>query len=180
MIISHSRFSIPVVTVLVPVGLSSWRSLVRLPDYKSMAISIATCTYQMIFSSLSLSDNLVRAGFQSLQLVIADFLPAIPPSCVPSCVEVGGQYGLQTMDINISLTSIGILVRGHALLSTGFTCHRDHIPYSANFSRVINSNVFTDQLWTAKLVTSIYNTCWLYMVLVANVILVINRNENYP
>ena len=56
------------------------------------------------------SENLVRAGFQSLQLVIADFLPAIPPSCVPSCVEVGGQYGVQTMDINISLTSIGILV----------------------------------------------------------------------
>ena len=59
---------------------------------------------------VSSSENLVRAGFQSLQLVIADFLPAIPSSCVPICVEVGGQYGLQTMDINISLTSIGILV----------------------------------------------------------------------
>ena len=173
MIISHSRFSIPVVTVLVPVGLSSWRSLVRLLDYKSMAISIATCTYQMIFSSLSLSDNLVRAGFQSLQLVIADFLPAIPPSCVPSCVEVGGQYGLQTMDINISLTSIGILVRGH-YFQGGFPVVMIIYPIAGNFRGVLNFNVFTDQLWTAKLVTSIYNTCWLYMVLFANVILVIN------
>ena len=66
-------------------------------------------------TNCSASENLVRAGFQSLQLVITDFLPAIPPSCVPSCVEVGGQYGLQTMDINISLTSIGILVGAWSL-----------------------------------------------------------------
>ena len=59
---------------------------------------------------LSLSEALVRAGFQSLQLVIADFLPVIPPLCLPTCVEVVGQYGLQTVDINVSLTSIGLLV----------------------------------------------------------------------
>ena len=118
----HSRFSIPVVTVLVPAGLSSWRSLALLPDYKSkkfiasIELSIIPYLFRLSLSlSLSLpppcfSENLVRAGFQSLQLVITDFLPSIPPSCVPSCVEVGGQYGLQTMDINISLTSIGILV----------------------------------------------------------------------
>jgi len=53
----------------------------------------------------------VRSGFQSLQLLIADFLPAIPHSCLTVCVDMSGQYGLQTEDINISLTSIGLLVR---------------------------------------------------------------------
>ncbi len=52
----------------------------------------------------------MRNGFQSLQLVIADFLPAIPHSYVSSCVDMAGQYGIQTVDINISLTSIGLLV----------------------------------------------------------------------
>ena len=57
------------------------------------------------------SDNLVRAGFQSLQLVVADFLSFLPAVCLPFCLEVTGQYGLQGQDLNISLTSIGLLVR---------------------------------------------------------------------
>ena len=60
---------------------------------------------------LGCSEAVVRSGFQSLQLVIADFLPAIPHSCVTACVDMSGQYGLQIVDINISLTSIGLLVR---------------------------------------------------------------------
>lgn len=43
--------------------------------------------------------------------MITDFLPAIPHCYVSVCVDVSGQYGLQKVDINISLTSIGLLVR---------------------------------------------------------------------
>ena len=56
------------------------------------------------------SEVLVRAGFQSLQLVVADFLPHLPPSSLPITLEVLTRYGLQTVDINISLTSVGLLV----------------------------------------------------------------------
>jgi hypothetical protein len=42
--------------------------------------------------------------------VIADFLTAIPHTCLSVCVDMSGRYGLQTVDINISLTSIGLLV----------------------------------------------------------------------
>ena len=42
--------------------------------------------------------------------MIADFLTAIPHTCVSVCVDISGRYGLQTVDINISLTSIGLLV----------------------------------------------------------------------
>ena len=56
------------------------------------------------------SDVLVRSGFQSLQIIITDYLPSYPTVCVPTCVEVAGYYGLQAQDINVSLTSIGLLV----------------------------------------------------------------------
>ncbi len=68
------------------------------------------------------SEAVVRSGFQSLQLVTADFLPAIPHSCLSTCVDMSGQYGLQTVDINISLTSIGLLVSGWGK-GEGLECH---------------------------------------------------------
>ena len=53
---------------------------------------------------------LVRSGFQGLQLVVTDFLPSLPAMCLPVCVAVAGLYGVQNEDLNISLTSIGLLV----------------------------------------------------------------------
>ena len=52
----------------------------------------------------------MRTGFQSLQLIVTDYLQLLPPVCLPVCVDSIGQYGLQCQDINISLTSIGQLV----------------------------------------------------------------------
>ena len=74
------------------------------------------------------SEPVVRSGFQSLQLVIADFLPAIPHAYVSVCVDMSGQYGLQTVNINISLTSIGLLVRGIGGVVT------QHTSYITTFS----------------------------------------------
>ena len=65
------------------------------------------CNYYYI---LYCSESLVRSGFQSLQLIVTDFLPNLPSICLPLCLEVAGQYGLQSQDINISLTSIGHIV----------------------------------------------------------------------
>lgn len=52
----------------------------------------------------------MRAGFQSLQLIVTDYLPLLPSICLPLCLEVTGHYGLQGQDINISLSSIGHIV----------------------------------------------------------------------
>ena len=65
---------------------------------------------QSVYVCVDCSEMLVRAGFQSLQLVIADFLPHLPPPSLPTTLNVSTRYGLQTVDINISLTSIGLLV----------------------------------------------------------------------
>ncbi|KAK2183610.1 hypothetical protein NP493_305g02026 [Ridgeia piscesae] len=54
-------------------------------------------------------ENLIRLAFQSLQLVVTDFLPTMPCSCLQVCVDVAGRFGLQTRELNISLTAIGLL-----------------------------------------------------------------------
>ena len=56
-------------------------------------------------------EALIRTAFQCLQLVITDFLPIMPCECLLVCVDVASRFGLQTQELNISLTAIGLLVR---------------------------------------------------------------------
>lgn len=67
------------------------------------------------------SEALVRRGFQALQLVISDYLPALPTSEVPLCIVVATKFALQQVDINISLTAVGLLwsVGDHLFHSQG-------------------------------------------------------------
>lgn len=57
------------------------------------------------------SEAIIRLAFQSLQLVVTDFLPIIPCWCLQVLVDVAGKFGLQPNEINISLTAVGLLVR---------------------------------------------------------------------
>ncbi|CAH1783969.1 unnamed protein product [Owenia fusiformis] len=54
-------------------------------------------------------ENLIRSAFQSLQLVVTDYLPVMPCTCLQICVGVASKFGLQNQELNISLTSIGLL-----------------------------------------------------------------------
>ncbi|PIO37802.1 hypothetical protein AB205_0027220 [Aquarana catesbeiana] len=54
-------------------------------------------------------ESLIRTAFQCLQLVVTDFLPTMPCTCLQIVVEVAGSFGLQNQELNISLTSIGLL-----------------------------------------------------------------------
>ncbi|KAJ3596929.1 hypothetical protein NHX12_003329 [Muraenolepis orangiensis] len=54
-------------------------------------------------------ESLIRTAFQCLQLVVTDFLPAMPCTCLQIVVDVAGSFGLQNQELNISLTSIGLL-----------------------------------------------------------------------
>lgn len=55
-------------------------------------------------------ESLIRTAFQCLQLVVTDFLPTMPCSCLQIVVDVAGSFGLHNQELNISLTSIGLLV----------------------------------------------------------------------
>lgn len=55
------------------------------------------------------SEALIRIAFQCLQLVVTDFLPAMPWRCLPLCVNTAAKFGSQTQELNISLTAIGLM-----------------------------------------------------------------------
>jgi len=55
------------------------------------------------------NESIIRQGFQSLQLVVTDFLPIMPCWCLQILIDVIGQFGLQPQEINISLTAVGLL-----------------------------------------------------------------------
>jgi len=84
--------------------------LVRVSVHAHMCVCSRcyVCVYFLFFCACS--EVLVRSGFQGLQLVVTDFLPSLPAMCLPVCVAVAGLYGVQNEDLNISLTSIGLLV----------------------------------------------------------------------
>ncbi|XP_028908969.1 protein MON2 homolog isoform X2 [Ornithorhynchus anatinus] len=54
-------------------------------------------------------ESLIRPAFQCLQLVVTDFLPTVPCTCLQIVVDVAGSFGLHNQELNISLTSIGLL-----------------------------------------------------------------------
>ena len=54
---------------------------------------------------------LISLGFNSLQLIVNDFIDSVPLSCLQLLIACIGQYCLQRLDTNISFTSIGLLWR---------------------------------------------------------------------
>lgn len=68
------------------------------------------CVCVLCFHFVFLRESLIRTAFQCLQLVVTDFLPTMPCTCLQIVVEVAGSFGLHNQELNISLTSIGLLV----------------------------------------------------------------------
>ena len=51
----------------------------------------------------------VGLAFQSVQLIAADYMPAMPFARLKKCLEVAVAYGKQQTDLNVSLTTISLL-----------------------------------------------------------------------
>ncbi|XXG73744.1 hypothetical protein AAC387_Pa07g2600 [Persea americana] len=59
--------------------------------------------------AIALEKDLISFGFQSVRVIMNDGLSTIPAHCLDVCIEVTGAYSEQKTEINISLTSIGLL-----------------------------------------------------------------------
>lgn len=55
------------------------------------------------------SEVLIRIAFQCLQLVVTDFLPAMPWRCLPLCINTASKFGIKAGELNISLTAVGLM-----------------------------------------------------------------------
>lgn len=57
----------------------------------------------------TVTANLIRIAFDSIKMVVTDFLPAIPLSVYPLLLDTIANFGTQNVDVNICLTAIGLL-----------------------------------------------------------------------
>jgi len=73
--------------------------------------TLGKCRQLTKYANACCREGLVRTAFQSLQLIVTDFLPTMPCTCLAVCVDVTAKFGLQCQDLNISLTAVGLLVR---------------------------------------------------------------------
>nr|KAJ3419938.1 hypothetical protein HK105_006316 [Polyrhizophydium stewartii] len=55
------------------------------------------------------SPAIVRIGFPCIQLICTDFLALLPPLVLSRCIETVTTFGALSDDLNISLTSVGLL-----------------------------------------------------------------------
>ena len=55
------------------------------------------------------NNTVIKAAFQSLQLVCTDFMSVLPLSCLHRCIQTLGQFAMQKDDLNISLTTISMI-----------------------------------------------------------------------
>jgi hypothetical protein len=69
------------------------------------------CGWQRIFGILASAcpGRLVRVGFPALQLICTDYLAALDADELRLCVATLSSYGRQAEDVNIALTSGGLL-----------------------------------------------------------------------
>ena len=87
----------------------------------------------VIVCNICFSEGLIRVAFQSLQLVVTDFLPLMPCTCIKVVVDVAGKFGLQPQELNISLTAIGLLV--------------SHVFFNAKLDICLGSDTFFASKW---------------------------------
>ncbi len=79
------------------------------------------------------TESMVSDGFRVVQLIADDFLSCLDEEVMPRWIFVIGSYGRQTEDVNVALTSIGLLWR------------------TADFVAKSTSLVSSDMLWITLL-----------------------------
>ena len=88
-------------------------SLVKSSSIKRMAppqsnVSSPTST-DLMNDSYVKNSNLVRIGFPSVQLICTDFMNSLSPMGLSRCIQTVSAFGSSADDLNISLTSVGLL-----------------------------------------------------------------------
>ena len=51
----------------------------------------------------------IRIAFDSIRMVVTDFLPTVPLTCYPLLMDTISRFGQQNVDVNICLSAIGLL-----------------------------------------------------------------------
>ncbi|RCI05076.1 hypothetical protein CU098_010695 [Rhizopus stolonifer] len=85
------------------------------PDVRNERSSMDTIASSIMGSSVMAAagpksaTGLIKIAFASLQLICTDFLSLLSPNCLRLCIATLGSFGMQSDDLNISLTAVGLL-----------------------------------------------------------------------
>ncbi|KAI8376178.1 uncharacterized protein BYT42DRAFT_573702 [Radiomyces spectabilis] len=75
----------------------------------SSLMAASTAGHSLSGHSIKASAGLIKVAFASLQLICTDFLSLLSPDCLRQCIATLGSFGMQSEDLNISLTAVGLL-----------------------------------------------------------------------
>ncbi|KAG0202741.1 hypothetical protein BGX28_004846 [Mortierella sp. GBA30] len=89
------------------IGGSAPKEADPLPDSHAMTVEEAGLPAMSAVSTRS--TGLVRIAFPCLQLICTDFLSLLNAKNLQLCIDTLAAFGCQTEDLNISLTSVGLL-----------------------------------------------------------------------
>lgn len=103
------------------------------------------------------SESLIRTAFQCLQLVITDFLPTMSFRCLPDCIIVTSKFGTQQQDLNLSLTSVGLLWNIADYMSSNYNAIK--LELNECISEITKSNYSVDDALWVKLFACLAELC---------------------
>ncbi|KAI7900381.1 uncharacterized protein BX663DRAFT_517389 [Cokeromyces recurvatus] len=90
-------------------------STIASPETKHERSSVDTTASSIMAGSIMATagpksaTGLIKIAFSSLQLICTDFLSLLSPDCLRQCIATLGSFGMQSDDLNISLTAVGLL-----------------------------------------------------------------------
>ncbi|KAJ1912971.1 Endocytosis and vacuole integrity protein [Mycoemilia scoparia] len=131
-----------------------------------------------IKASIASKTTLIKASFACLQLICSDFLSILPPGCLRRCVRLIGNYGHQTLDLNLALTSIGLAwdVSNHLRDQVQNLKNHDTTVYSGdcgkNLEEALSDNVDLNQIWSTPLdsqATTVRNVQLMWLLLIHSI-----------
>lgn len=60
--------------------------------------------------NFSVNAALIEQGYQTINLIVKEFLGILPFDCIQILVETDAKYGKQPFDLNVALAAVGQLV----------------------------------------------------------------------
>ncbi|CAO3613794.1 unnamed protein product [Cunninghamella blakesleeana] len=132
-------------------------------------------------TSSKLISALIKTAFSSLQLICTDFLSLLSPDCLRQCIATLGAFGTQREDLNISLTSVGLLWNVSDFIQTRrLTLINDSKSNDDNDlnDEIINKeNMTIDSAITNEESPQVLNTLWMLLLLQLSHICIDSRPE---
>ncbi|KAI9277773.1 hypothetical protein BY458DRAFT_504032 [Sporodiniella umbellata] len=110
------------------------------------------------------STGSIRTAFTNLQLICTDFLSLLSPECLRQCIATLGSFSMQSEDLNISLTAVGLLWNISDYIQTK---RMEFIKQNSTMDETLYSELNSDQNLTNADPTSptTYGVLWMMLLL---------------